>query len=269
MMMKKTFGTLFKKPLIFLLMTAMCVLPYFMAALIGDGSEEVYGGSVVLFSVLFTVLLIGPTAAYTYDVCSDSIPGDWFARGLFKNTFKIIPIVLVTRLLVRVLTGAGFGATLFYGTQMYLFVVFGAIIATTFEAVTKVSISATDDFTGAIDHAISISKNIYLKIALISFVFGIIQIILFSVSETETVQYYVVESSDSLQSSNYIEIGVDETVNTFGYRLSVASSDLLFGLFDAFTKSFILVYCAHHFIEDKRLNDQALQRLTWKEKEGY
>ena len=93
--------------------------------------------------------------------------------------------------------------------------------------------------------------------------------ILFLPAESEPVQYYIGEDEKTEYSSDYIEIGTMESVNTFGYRLSVASSDFLYALFDAFTRSFILVYCAHHFVEDKRLNDAALERLTWKENEGY
>lgn len=268
MMIKKTFATLFKKPLILILMTAMTVFPYFFAVLISNSEEVIYKGSVVFFSLLFTFLLIGFISAYTYDVCSGNEGGGLLVRGI-RNSVKIVPVILIVRLLVRLLTGAGFGATIFYGTQMYMFIIFGAAIATTFEAVAKVSIAATDGLTNALDHAISVSKNIYLKIAVISFVFGVIQIILFLPTESEPVQYYIAENEEIEYAGDYIETDTRELVNTFGYRLSVVSSDFLYALFDAFTRSFILVYCAHHFVEDKRLNDAALERLTWKENEGY
>ncbi len=238
MILEKTIKTLFTKPAIILMTAAMLMLPLVMAALQGgaeyvDNLPDTYDSISVVFSLLFTLIIIGPLAEYTYRVCANESRKGFLSKGIFKNTIKIIIVILAARLIGYFISGTGFIYGMFFGSQITGIVLFAGVAVQTFETVAQVSIAATDSFTDAVDHAVSVTKSIYLRVAVIVLIFGLLEYALFSnvglykMTETEFLLY-----------------------------------NIFYGLFDTFTTAFVLVYCAHHFVEDKMINDAAMSRLN-------
>lgn len=238
MIIEKTIKTLIAKPLIILMAAVMFALPSVAAVLHGgadyvNNQPEKYNMLYALYSYLFMILLVGIFSEYTYRVCAGKSMKGLLRKGFFKNTFRIIAVILAARLVGMLVSGAGITYSLFFGEHITWLILLSGIILQTFEAVVQVSIAATDNFTDAFDHAVSVTKGIYIYVVVISIIFGIAEYLLFS------------------------EAGF--------YRMTQAEFlkyNILYGLFNMFTTAFVLVYCAHHFVEDKMINDAAMDRLN-------
>lgn len=269
MIVTKTFKTMFTKPLILIMSAMMSLVPYIMGTLLGSIPAGTYGNIITGFTILFTISFIGPMATYTYQVCNDSINSDWFVRGILKNTFKILPVILVTRLIVPVVSGMGILGYVYFGTGA----LFIGAIAITFEAVAKISIGATESFTDALDKAVSVTKGIYLKVAAVAFAFAVLQTLLVPGYTGEMnidkgdMQVYVEGLNGYLPadelSDDFIEnLGLDIEKEITELENKMKRQNLWYGLLQTISNAFILIFCAHHFVEDKLINDAAQKRLN-------
>lgn len=269
MIITKTLKTMFTKPLILIMSAMMSLMPYIMGTLLGNISTSTYGNTITVFTIVFTVIFIGPMATYTYQVCNDDISSDWFVHGLLRNTFKIIPVIFITKLIVPIVSGMGIFGYVYFGAGA----LFIGAIAITFEAVAKVSIGATDNFTDALDKAVSVTKGIYLKVAAVAFAFAILQTVLVpnysgatSIDESD-VKIYIEELdgywyADELSDELIKQIGVDIENEIAELKSETMQQNLWYGLLQTISNAFILIFCAHHFVENKQITDAAMKRLN-------
>ncbi|MBN2878613.1 MAG: hypothetical protein JXN65_03190 [Clostridia bacterium] len=234
MILYKTVKTLFTKPLILLMALLIYMLPLVLGALPEGGARKLmietdtYQIIMLVVSIIMILIFIGPLAGYVYRVCNEQGSRGFFLNDIMKNTLSILIVLIITRAVTAIISGIGIFGAIYIGPQ----VLFIGTIAITFEAVAQVSIASGTNFTDAVDNAVSVTKTIYIQVTAISFLFNIMEFVLFS-----DVDVYHLGSSSFL------------------------IYNLLYGIFKAFTSAFVLVYCAHHFVEDKRLTDEAMERL--------
>lgn len=265
MIVIKTLKTMFTKPLILLMGLTIGFLPFvFAVALEGVVDENrVYVGVSTFFTIIFTLAFVGPLSVYIYQVCDDNLSSGWFRLGLLEKTFKIVPIILLTKIIVPFTTGMGFAANIFFGAQSTFAVLAVIMIATVFEAVSKIAVASTDGYTNALDSAINVTKGIYIKVIVITLILMFVQMALIPQDDTTYEVRAYNENTDSLEyATDYEQVSKDIIRGEDNFRRANTLPWLVYGLFKAMSDIFVLTYCAHHFVEDKQITDAAMRRLN-------
>ncbi|MEX1378225.1 MAG: hypothetical protein AB1Z23_12245 [Eubacteriales bacterium] len=267
MIIRKTLMTLLTKPWILLLSLVIGMVPYMLAGIFA-GEYMDYTTSAAIIKMIFIILLMGPFVTYTFEACNGDISDNWFSKGLFKNTLKVLIIIIITRLILPWIKAFG----LIYGYRIvgaYIFV--WDFVIMTFEAVALIAVISTHSFADAIDMATNETKSIFLKVAALAAIFMVLEFALFpwyteDTTDISEMEVYVAELDatvelESLSDDTLSEMGIDKSALTADSYLKEAASYVFYGLFDSISNAVILVFCAYNFLETRKIVDDAMARL--------